>query len=128
MGYLLDAHVLLWALDQQNDKLGRQTVKILQDNRARKYISIASLWEITLKSNLGKLTLPNDFWERVLVWDVEILPLTLENLKALHELELLHKDPFDRILIAQARCGGLTLITADENILAYEQGMLSALN
>ena len=126
MAYLLDTHVLLWSLRRTSDKLGKNTRAILQKDSMRKYVSVASLWEATIKNSLGKLDLQDDFFEVLATLDIEILPIEIEHLEALQILPHHHGDPFDRLLIAQAQAENLTLITADKNIPRYDVAMLAA--
>ena len=122
MRYLLDTHVILWALD--NDKrLSETMVRILQDSVIEKYVSIASAWEVAIKVNSGKLRLDggvSEFFETVHQNQVELLPITARHLEIVEILPLIHRDPFDRLLIAATKAEGMTILTADENIHQYE--------
>jgi PIN domain nuclease of toxin-antitoxin system len=121
MQYLLDTHVILWALD--DDKRLSETVsRILRDPTSEKYVSIASAWEVAIKVVKGKLRLDGgvtEFFETVHQNEVELLPITEEHVKRLETLPLLHRDPFDRILIASALTEGMCLISADTNVQLY---------
>jgi PIN domain nuclease of toxin-antitoxin system len=126
MAYLLDTHVLLWSFRRTSGKLGKNTRAVLQKDSMRKYVSVVSLWEATIKNSLGKLDLQDDFFEILATLDIEILPIEIEHLEALQLLPHHHGDPFDRMLIAQAQAENLTLITADKNIPRYEVAVLLA--
>ncbi len=88
------------------------------------FLSIASLWELSIKISVGKLQVPEDFFPGVLRSGYELLPLSLDHLQEYRSLPLHHRDPFDRILVAQARCEQLTVVTHDKSFDAYEIGIL----
>ena len=110
--YLVDAHVLLWAADR-SDLLSETAHSILNQPDNLIFVSSATLWELAIKCNVGKLALPSDFFETVQACGYQILPLLPTHLEAYRHLPLHHRDPFDRILIAQARIEDLTLLSAD---------------
>jgi PIN domain nuclease of toxin-antitoxin system len=83
------------------------------------FVSAVSLWEIWLKQSLGKLRLPVDFMERLVAESFENLPLTASQTRQVSLLPWRHRDPFDRMLIAQAQVENLILLTADEALAAY---------
>ena len=123
MEYLLDTHTFLWFIngDMQLSKKAREAIV---DPDAIKYISIASFWEIAIKVNLGKLSLDmpyNDLRQQVTNNGFEILPITFFHTAELISLELHHRDPFDRIIIAQALIERLILISKDGNFEKYGQ-------
>lgn len=119
--YLLDTHTLLWYLDD-SDKLSSE-LKDLISSEESIYTSIASFWEMTIKSSIGKLTLPDPI-EKVM--DIcadkgfSILPIQAQHLSILHDLKFIHRDPFDRLMISQAKAGNFTIITADADISRYD--------
>jgi len=115
-GYLLDTHVLLWLLDD-SPRLGAAARRALASGQAV-HASAASLWEIAIKARLGKPKVPNDLAEAVTRAGLVELPIAIAHTERLSEVELPHKDPFDAMLVAQARAAGLTLVTADAQILA----------
>jgi PIN domain nuclease of toxin-antitoxin system len=124
MRHLLDTHTILWFFDD-SEKLPDQAADIIKGKQPSDGIavSIASLWEFTIKHSLGKLRFDGGVTNlRAMIeangWDV--LPITQSHLKALSGLPYLHRDPFDRLLVAAALSDGLTLVTADENIHAYD--------
>lgn len=119
--YLLDTHVLLWMQDD-NVALSKPARKILEDSTTQLYLSIASLWEITIKQSLGKLQLDYSLDELIdscNTNNITILPIDYETLKTLKILPFVHRDPFDRIIIATSIELGLNLITADEIAKKY---------
>jgi PIN domain nuclease of toxin-antitoxin system len=85
------------------------------------FVSVASLWEIAIKTRDGRLQAPGDLPERVAAnLDFEVLPVLGAHAWAVRQLPILHRDPFDHLLIAQALCEGLTLMTHDRRIKLYE--------
>jgi PIN domain nuclease of toxin-antitoxin system len=114
MKVLIDTHVLLWGL-QDEPKLSDRVRTLLP--KAEVWISVASLWEIIAKVQVGKLKLPTPVRDYLTLKlrenGVSVLPLTFDHVRRLEELPLHHRDPFDRILIAQSLEENLPLITAD---------------
>lgn len=122
MKYLLDTHTLIWFLT--GDKKLSDKARYLIDNPDnRKFLSIASLWEIAIKVSLGKLALNKPFEklfpEQLHFNRIEILDITVDNLIKLTSLPFHHRDPFDRLIIAQALVEGLPVIGADVIFDAY---------
>ncbi len=113
---LLDTHPFIWFLNG-DEQLSSNLKNIIADTTNKCFLSIASLWEIAIKSSLGKLELKGDF-SRIADFlsdnDIEPLPITFEHLQRLMQLPFHHKDPFDRIIIAQALTEGLSIATKDE--------------
>lgn len=122
--YLLDSHVLVWAL-LDAPKLNAQTRELMLAPVVR-YASIASLWELMIKRQLGKLALPDDFSSRVTGAAITLLPISVPHIEALAKLPPHHRDPFDRMLIAQAKVEGLTLITGDTMVARYDVSSINA--
>lgn len=121
--YLLDTHTFLWFLtgDQQ---LPKTVISHIEEIQTINYISIASIWEIAIKVSLGKLKLSislNELKNEIFKNGFEILPLDFEHIITLSTLENHHKDPFDRIILAQAISEKLTLISKDQNFKLYKQ-------
>lgn len=122
MRLLLDTHVFLWLLAEP-ERLGDQ-ISSLEDPGNQLLLSAASSWEIAIKAQLGRLTLPDEprryVPDRMRVIGAE--PLAVEHTHALAVAELppLHRDPFDRLLVAQARDLHLRIVTVDEQIARYE--------
>lgn len=122
MSYLLDTHIFLWwVLNHPN--LSRLIRAAIADPTHDVYVSAASAWEMMIKSSIGKLTLPSspERWikEQLRLNAFLPLPISIEHALAVASLPPLHKDPFDRIIIAQANVEGLTLITDDAIIPQY---------
>ena len=123
MKYLLDTHTLIWFLTGDK-KLSDKARHLIDNPDNRKFLSIASLWEIAIKVSLGKLALNKPFEklfpEQLHFNRIEILDITVDNLIKLTALPFHHRDPFDRLIIAQALVEGLPVIGADVIFDAYE--------
>jgi PIN domain nuclease of toxin-antitoxin system len=121
MNLLLDTHLILWAADDP-DRFSDEARQLLLDTAHELYYSAASLWEITIKRTLGRSDFqvdPRRLWRMLPVSGYRELPITGEHAIAIETLPLLHKDPFDRLLLAQARVESLTLLTADQQLAGY---------
>jgi PIN domain nuclease of toxin-antitoxin system len=120
MKVLIDTHVLLWGL-QDESKLSRRVRVLLPASEV--WISVASLWEIMAKVQAGKFVLPTpvgDYLATKLTTNgVSVLPLTFDHVRRLEELPLHHRDPFDRILIAQSLTESLPFVSADPQFERY---------
>ena len=118
---LLDTHTFLWYLNADL-RLPDSTRERIQTSE-KVYISIASFWEMAIKCSLGKLELPfpiTKIMEDCASLDFEILHINSAHLEAVQHLPWIHRDPFDRLLIAQAQCDDLTLETEDMYIPQYD--------
>jgi PIN domain nuclease of toxin-antitoxin system len=121
MKLLLDTHVLLWAAGQP-DRLPSKVRKLLDDPRNEPIFSSASLWEIAIKSGLGRDDFQVDarlLRRGLLDNGYSELPITSEHAVAIDGLPPIQKDPFDRLLVAQAMVEGITLLTADPLVAQY---------
>ena len=119
MRLLLDTHLLLWALATPS-RLSAKALKQIEG--AEVFASAASIWEISIKSALGKIDAdPAEILAAIEPAGFEILPITGAHAAKIVELPLLHKDPFDRMLVAQALCEPLILLTNDEALRPYGQ-------
>jgi PIN domain nuclease of toxin-antitoxin system len=117
--FLLDTHVLLWWLDD-SPKLGPRCKELIGDQRNEVFVSAATTWEISIKKALGKLEAPEDIDSIVEDEGFSKLPISLYHCQLAGSLPVLHRDPFDRMLIAQAQSDGLILMTSAENIGLYK--------
>jgi PIN domain nuclease of toxin-antitoxin system len=119
---LVDSHALLWALDDPT-KLSRSATIALQDPANDLLLSAATVWELAIKIGTGKLTLslPYRQWMDKAIADLQlaILPVTVEYAERLIALTNHHKDPFDRLIIAQALVEGVSIVCADTVFDAY---------
>ncbi|MBQ3921983.1 MAG: type II toxin-antitoxin system VapC family toxin [Spirochaetales bacterium] len=118
--YLLDTHTLIWYLtsDAQLSKKALNAITSLSDV----YISSVSLWEIAIKKSINKLDVDVDLADIVIECnkqDINILQLELPHYENVQKLPFFHKDPFDRMIIAQAQAENLIVITRDEKIPLY---------
>lgn len=122
MKLLLDTHVWLW-WNSDPERLAPSARKQIENPRNAVFLSAASVWEMAIKRQLGKLPLPEPvatYVARRLEGDsVTPLPVSIEHAAGVETLEPLHSDPFDRLLIVQARHEGLHLLTVDDRVLAY---------
>jgi PIN domain nuclease of toxin-antitoxin system len=123
MRVLLDTHVLLWWLAEDR-RLGSRAAQAVANESVS--VSAVSGYEIAFKQNLGKLEAPDDLDERVIAYGFRALAVTLRHALAAAGLPIHNRDPFDRLLVAQARCEGLTLVTADRRLAAYDVPILPA--
>ncbi len=122
MKYLLDTHTLLWFL-KGDKKLSDKARRLIDSPRNSKFLSIVSLWEIAVKVSLGKLVLDKPFErlfpEQLYFNRIEILDITVDSLIKLTTLPFHHRDPFDRLIIAQALVEDLPIIGTDAAFDAY---------
>jgi PIN domain nuclease of toxin-antitoxin system len=128
MSLLLDTHVLIWWFEDSR-RIGRHAQAMLSQRTANIWVSAASVWEISIKRGLGRLKLkktPEDAIAHLLERGVQSLPIDFHHAFAVRQLPLIHSDPFDRLLIAQAQYEGLTLVTADPQVMAYDVPTLDA--
>lgn len=119
--FLLDTHGFLWLI-QGDPQLSEMAREIMSDDTNQLYFSVASIWEIAIKLNIGKLKIGHtieDIYTLLAQLKIEILPIDRSDLVQYLMLPLHHRDPFDRILIAQAMDRDLVLVSADESFRAY---------
>ena len=125
MNLLLDTHALLWWLDD-NPTLSAEARDAIADGRNLVFVSAVAIWEIRIKQALGKLQLPANFREVLDGQAFDELPLAVDHAHRLAELPPLHRDPFDRMLVAQAMAERLTVVTRDPDIARYPVRVLKA--
>ena len=122
MKYLLDTHILLWSASEPG-KLSKAAQKLIGNLEHSLYFSAVSLWEIAIKNGLGRADFsvdPAALRRGLLDNGYEELSISGQHAVAVNNLPNLHKDPFDRMLIAQAQLEGITLLTADEAVTQYK--------
>lgn len=124
-GLLLDTHVLLWA-SAQPERLGPRATAVLLDDSNEIRVSAVSAAEIAIKRSLGKIEVTIPLHELLVPLGATELPLTTAHAAHTESLELIHRDPFDRLLMAQAVSEGLTFVTADRLNLRYAIDVLDA--
>ncbi|MDQ1451580.1 MAG: hypothetical protein QOK38_1446 [Acidobacteriaceae bacterium] len=122
--FLIDTHILIW-LDQKPERLSEHILGLLRNPKHDVYCSVASLWEIAIKQNLGKLQMNGPLPGILERYGLTELPVTARDAEMVRTLPLHHRDPFDRMLIAQAMGRNLVLVSGDRQILAYEVAILS---
>ena len=126
MSLLLDTNVLIWCL-LDSPILSDEARQAINDENTQVVVSAASVWEIRIKQKINKIRkFPLDFYERLILLPFDILPMTAEHANATYDLPLIHRDPFDRMLIAQSLVECLTLVTRDEMIEKYRVPILKA--
>jgi PIN domain nuclease of toxin-antitoxin system len=117
---LLDTHVLVWAATTP-ERLGSDLAVI--EDADRRIVSAVCVWELAIKQHIGKLTLGSDVraWTRRVTTELVLdhLPVTADHAAAVEHLPDVHRDPFDRLLVAQAVAEGAVLLTADDRLTAY---------
>jgi PIN domain nuclease of toxin-antitoxin system len=121
MGYLIDTNAFIWYVTG-DAQLSQKAKEVIESYEAR-YISLASIWEMAIKTNIGKLTFQKPF-EKFIRYQIELnnfelLPIKLEHLFSFSNLPLHHRDPFDRLLVAQCLQENITLLSADVAFDAY---------
>jgi PIN domain nuclease of toxin-antitoxin system len=123
MAYLLDTHTFLWFLEGSK-RLSKKTKDIIVNPKNKTFISIASIWEMGIKLSLDKLELDlslEELKQELIRNEIEILPLDFDHIITLSKLEYHHRDPFDRILISQAKSEKLTILSKDSHFKLYKQ-------
>lgn len=131
MRYLLDTNIFIWSLADRA-KLNDRAIKLLSSTASQVYLSVASTWELTIKYSLHKLIFPNapgDFVPRTM-GEFGYLSLEIQHAHAIEAAQLpyFHRDPFDRMLIAQARTEDMVLLTADDTLSRYDVQILACGN
>jgi PIN domain nuclease of toxin-antitoxin system len=122
-GLLLDTHALLWSVGDP-ERLSPAAFDVISEGVVPAYVSAASVWEIAIKRAAGKLRAPEELLEKIVAARFKALGITLEHGVIAGALPLHHRDPFDRMLVAQAQSEGLTLVTNDARMAAYDVGVL----
>jgi PIN domain nuclease of toxin-antitoxin system len=125
MRLLLDTHALLWWLSEL-EMLTEEARQAISDDANDIYVSAVSAWEIAIKKRLGKLVAPNDLEFQIEKNRFTPLPIDIRHGLAVEELPPIHRDPFDRFLVVQARLESMTLVTRDELIPLYGLPVLRA--
>jgi PIN domain nuclease of toxin-antitoxin system len=122
----LDTHVLLWSLSSP-ERLSKVARTAIENPGNIVFVSAAAAWEVAIKAALGKLRAPSNLANQIAAANFQELPITIAHALALKQLPNLHRDPFDRIMLAQARAAGLTFVTADPEVLQYPGSFLRAI-
>lgn len=122
MNLLIDTHVLLW-LASNPEKLSSSSLALCANPTTRLTVSIVSFWELSIKISLQKIDMPKDAIRQLRVWcmenQIDILPIRLDDCEVVQSLPFHHRDPFDRMIIAQAMTRELSVMSADQYFSAY---------
>jgi PIN domain nuclease of toxin-antitoxin system len=125
MRILLDTSILLWWLNQSRD-LSQASRELIADPENTIFVSAATVWEARIKESIGKLRLPPEFEKVLASEDFEHLPITIPHAHAAGRLPPHHRDPFDRMLVAQAHIEKLRLLTSDAGLAVYRVDLIRA--
>ena len=123
--FLLDTHALLWSLAEP-ERLADDAREAIQNPRHTVLVSTASVWEMAVKSALGKLAMPPDLDDQLRINRFDVLNIGLAHARAVQHLPLLHRDPFDRMLVVQAQLEGVRLISRDALVQQYDVEWMAA--
>jgi len=124
-GYLLDTHALLyWLVDPAQLDPGAR--RVIADGGSVVYVSAGAIWEMAIKKRLGRLDFPTNLDEVLRNDHIEVLAITLPHALAVSDLPMHHEDPFDRLMIAQARIEDLVLVSRDSRMAQYDVRVVAA--
>ncbi len=123
-GLLLDSHVALWWL--QDSPLSPEAAAAIADPARPALVSIATAWELAIKQGLGRLEIQDDYLDVLVECGIDLLGIEPAHARAVRHLPAHHRDPFDRMLVAQAQVERLTLVTRDKRLAQYDVEVLSA--
>lgn len=126
MRLLLDTHAFIWWVGAAEDRLGPTAREAIADPLAAVFVSAASAWEIAIKRSKGTLEAPDDIRPAIARSRFAELPIEVGHAIAAGALPAHHRDPFDRVLVAQARTESMTLVTADSILSRYDVEILRA--
>jgi PIN domain nuclease of toxin-antitoxin system len=122
---LLDTHVLLWWLDD-HPTLSKEAREAIADAKNLVFISAAVIWEIRIKQGIGKLKIPKNFRSVLEDQPFEMMDITADHAHAVGQMPMYHRDPFDRMLVAQAKVDGLTIVSRDVHLKKYKVPIIEA--
>lgn len=123
--YLLDTHIMLWWLSDP-ERIAPEAQQIIAERSNHIYISSASFWELAIKESIGRIKIPNTLLETLDKEGFKSLEITAADALAVSDLPFIHKDPFDRMLVTQAKRYDCTLITHDKTLQEYPVQILLA--
>ncbi len=124
-GYLLDTHVVLWWLSE-SPQLSSGAKRIIRNRRNRAFVSVGAVWEMIIKRSVGRLDFPSNLLEVLEAEGISLLDISIRHVLRVAELPSIHRDPFDRIQVAQAQIESLVLVTRDASTLQYDVPTLLA--
>ncbi len=123
MNLLLDTHAFIW-FSEGDDKLSSSAQQLISDPLNLVHLSLVSVWELQIKTQLGKLTLDNELSNAIEIQvsqnNIQLLPIELKHILQPSNLEDHHRDPFDRLLVAQAQSESMSIITNDNKVKQYQ--------
>lgn len=122
---LVDANALIWALTE-DPTLGSEATASITDPANRVLVSVGTVWEIEIKRSAGRLKAPDDLLERLTEASIDALPITAEDAQAAARLPMHHRDPFDRLLVAQALRLDAVVVSSDQVLDRYGVNRLEA--
>ncbi len=123
MRYLVDTNIFIWWMEE-NKRLHKEQMNLLNDPQNQIFLSVASIWEIVIKQAKGKLKTPRDIGGGIKRSKFTMLPIETSHVLGVGKLPLHHNDPFDRLLISQAKVEKLTLITSDQKFKKYQLSLM----
>lgn len=121
MNYLIDTHTFIW-FTEGNPLMGSKIRSMIESNDNQIYFSIASLWEISIKTSLKKLSMSmayDSVFDDLARLRIELVPIKFEHTAYVNKLPFHHKDPFDRMIVAQAVCESYDLLSCDDKFDKY---------
>ncbi|WP_342083346.1 type II toxin-antitoxin system VapC family toxin [Dyadobacter sp. OTU695] len=121
MNYLIDTHTFIW-FTEGNSLVGSKIRSLIENSDNHVYISVASLWEIAIKTSLRKLSMSMPYesvCDDLVRLRIELLPIKFEHTALVNRLPFYHRDPFDRMIVAQAVCENLDLLSCDDKLDKY---------
>lgn len=125
MRYLLDTHVFIWWMER-NSQLSKNIFNLLNNPQNKIFLSVASIWEIVIKKAKKKLKTPRDVEGGIKASGFIPIDIEMLHILGIEKLPMYHNDPFDRIIISQAKIERLTLVTDDKKIWIYNLSLLKA--
>lgn len=125
MRLLLDTHTVVWAITEP-ERVAPEALGLIESSENEVFVSVVSPWELAIKLSRRRIELPQVFYETLRDGQFSLLPVTIRHTEAIVALPHHHRDPFDRMLIAQAQVEGLTLVTSDREIRRYPVSLLPA--
>ena len=118
MAILLDTHIFFWSVFEP-EKLNKDETAAISDTNQKVLVSVVSLWELAIKKSIAKIELPSNFFQEINNSGFDILGLSPVHIEQSMQLPLIHRDPFDRMLVAQTKAENLSLLTRDKEIKKY---------
>lgn len=126
MRLLLDTHVMLWAISDP-ERLSAQARGAIASEENEVFVSVVSPWEIAIKKSRNRIETPDDLDRGLESSQFKLIPVLLRHTKAVESMPHHHRDPFDRMLVAQAIVDGMTLVTADRKLTRYAVALMPAI-